>query len=129
MCSDSLIQAEGVRTGSGKKITKTKDGWLAGAAGNYSEVSAFLIWAEERNPDEVLKLKNLGGILVSPEGKVFCIDDDLLPYEVRNDFHVQGSGFEIATGALAMGANAEEAVKVTIKYSTSCGGKIQKVSL
>ena len=87
MCSDSQIQADGFRTGSGKKITQTKDGWLAGAAGNYSEVNAFLVWAEDRDPDEVLKLKNLGGILVSPEGKVYWIDDDMLAYEVRNDFY------------------------------------------
>ena len=47
----------------------------------------------------------------------------------RLRFYAIGSGCEFATGAMEMGATAEEAVQVAIKHSTSCGGPINVLRL
>lgn len=128
MASDSLI-VHGTRyTGTVKKVTKTKDGWLAGGAGQVSDVNQFLEWAETRDP-ETPPLEALNALLVSPKGVVYCVENDLAPYEVKAEFFSEGSGDQIAMGAMAMGASAEEAVKIAIKYNIGCGGKIQVVKL
>lgn len=129
MCSDSQISASGIRSGTFKKIHKI-NGWLVGAAGTCEGMEGIFDWVREGMPEDAAKIgSEAGGILVSPEGKVFHVEDALVPYEVTADFHVQGSAFGIATGALAMGATPEEAVRIAIKYDTGCGGKVQTIKL
>ncbi len=130
MCSDSQVQTGTLRTGTMKKVLKTKDGWLVGAAGDCNEIQRFFKWMEgDRNPDEALKFENMSGIVVSPKGEVFWADSNLDLYSTDVEFAAVGSGEKLAIGAMAMGASAEEAVRVCIKYDTGCGGKIQKVKL
>ncbi len=130
MCSDSQVQVGTLRTGTMKKVFKTKDGWLVGGAGDCNEIQRFFKWMEgDRNPDEALKFENMSGIVVSPKGEVFWADSNLDLYSTDVEFAAVGSGEKLAIGAMAMGASAEEAVRVCIKYDTGCGGKIQKVKL
>jgi len=123
---------EGARSGYTQKITKSKDGWLAGGAGSASDVAKFLRWVEDgRVEDEGVKLENLDGLLISPKGIVFLVEADLNPFEIRTDegFYAAGTGYRSAMAAMEMGATAQEAVEVTIKWDTGCGGKVQKVEL
>lgn len=136
MASDSLVNADHVNVGTVKKVTK-KAGWLAGGAGNLRDIALFLeIFEEsiEEAGEEFIispeaKFENLGGIIVSPEGKVWHIEASGYPYQVEDDFHVNGIGYEIAIGAFEMGATAEQAVEVAIKRSANCGGPVQVVRL
>lgn len=67
--------------------------------------------------------------MISPQGRVLIVETDMVPFDIKADFYAEGIGRELAMGALAMGATAEEAARVAIKYSTGCGGKVQKVVL
>lgn len=77
----------------------------------------------------MLKLDQFEGLIISPDGEVNQIDPAGYPMLVSNPFHAIGAGAEIATGALAMGADAKEAVRLAIKYHTGCGGKIRTLKL
>lgn len=127
LASDSQVSLGDTYVGSCEKIKKTKDGWLAGASGRISSISVFLEWAEERNNE--IELKDFNGFLISPEGEVFLVDDDVVLFKVKAPFHAEGAGHEIALGALYMGATAIEAVQAAIKYHNECGGEIQVVKL
>ena len=133
MASDSLIQANGVTSGMGRKITKTKQGFLVGGSGSFSNISLFLDWwedeAEDKPPLNMLKIDTMNGIVVSKDGVLTFDSPDMYPMEIKAKFHTLGCGSEIATGAMEMGATAEEAVKIAIKYLGACGGKVQIVRL
>lgn len=130
LASDSQLEANRVITSTGRKIRKTKDGWLAAGNGQYSCINAFLVWAEDRVAEELISLDfdNFQGLIINPKGRMFCYDDEF-PYENISPFYAGGIGSEIATGAFAMGATAKEAVKAAIDYHTGCGGKIVSVKL
>ena len=53
---------------------------------------------------------------------------DLLPAYFSEEYATQGSGNEIALGALAMGASAVDAVAVAIRFDAFSGGEIEAVS-
>lgn len=126
MCSDSQISANGTRLGSMKKVYKHKN-WLLGVAGSCSGMKEIIDWFFNEMPQDSPRIsESCAGIIVDPDGKVFHVEEGLVPYEVDAEFHVQGVGYEVALGALAMGASAEDATRVAIKYHSGCGGKIQK---
>lgn len=130
LASDSLVVTERMKTGSTRKVTKSGSGWLAGGAGNATDMAQFLRWVEEgREEDDATKLENLEGFLVSPKGKTFLVEADLHPFPIEAEFHAGGSGCAVAIGAMEAGATAEEAVRIAIKHVTSCGGEIQVVKL
>lgn len=92
--------------------------------------------------DMLADLSKLGEILTPPEvegdmeclivhksGQVFLQEGYNAPYPVDGPFFAVGSGAEIAIGAMAMGASAEQAVKIAAMYDTQTGGKVTVLSL
>lgn len=51
------------------------------------------------------------------------------PLELRTPYVAIGSGAEVATGALAAGATAEEAAKIACLHAAGCGGAIMTYTL
>lgn len=66
--------------------------------------------------------------IVIKEGKCFTFYDFMDSNEVVN-FDAVGSGMWVAIGAMELGATAEQAVSVAIKYDLYCGGNIFKLSI
>lgn len=122
--SDSLVTENGYKVGEFKKIHKTQDGWLAAGAGSISDINKFFKWAEVRDIDDIVKLDNLDGFLVSPEGETFCVETDFVPYKIKGNFFTGGSGANLAQGALAAGATIMDAMDVAFKYDVHTGGEI-----
>lgn len=52
-----------------------------------------------------------------------------IPSFVEDNFHAWGSGADIATGAMAAGASAVEAVRITCRHNVYCGVGIDYVKL
>ena len=132
LVSDSMVSTSVSLTvaGTARKVLKTKQGWLVAGAGNLRDVNRFFRWVEEgMDEDEAVKLENLEGLVVKDRTTILQVDEALMPYVIDAEFHTGGQGASVALGALAMGATAEEAVRVAMKYSLGTGGKIQKVSL
>lgn len=50
-------------------------------------------------------------------------------WPVSQPFYTLGTGYQLAMGALAMGASAEEAVRVAAQFDTMTGGAVTVLSL
>lgn len=134
MASDSGIFIGDVLIGNVKKIIKTDDGFLAGACGNAEDSSLFLDVASEGMDDDMVfseecKFISLNALYVNPKGEVFSVGNKGYPFKVDAPFYAEGAGAEIALGAMAAGASAEEAVEIAIKYSIWCTGPVKTIKL
>jgi ATP-dependent protease HslVU (ClpYQ) peptidase subunit len=77
--------------------------------------------------DPLLRQKIVGELallVVLANGHLYYIDEPLVPLRYHRKFQAIGSGLEYATGAMAMGADAKEAVRVAIKFDSDSGGRI-----
>jgi hypothetical protein len=72
-------------------------------------------WPECKEEDDRLKF-----IVASKEG-CFFYDGEPIKIKVLDPFRAWGIGREAALGAMAMGANAIEAVKIASKHVIGCG--------
>ncbi len=133
MCSDSLITQNDLCLGEAKKLFKAGR-YVIGIAGTYQHAIAFVQWFAEGRPE---KRPDFDGDKPNFDALVYDKDIDCLLYYsdgflgdlILSDCHAIGSGTELAIGAMEAGATAYEAVKIAIKRSSNCGGKIQRVKL
>jgi ATP-dependent HslUV protease subunit HslV len=130
LAADSLVSSVGTRVGEMRKVWKTKSGALVGFAGNASLSYEIDQWVTNDLAGETPGTADRGTILlVQPGGEVFVIDDDGGPVRIVAPFHADGSGSDIAIGAMAAGASAVQAVEIASLYDTATGGAIQYVEL
>ena len=138
LATDSGVFSGNTYLGSAKKALKNEAGWLGAATGTAFACTAFKVWFLDittgayEKPFHVFSDSTndyFMGLLVKPNGDVFYIDKHGQLMSVDNEYHVLGSGQEIALGAFAMGATAEQAVAATIQHGKCCTGDIQTVRL
>ena len=128
LAADTLWVGNDTRDGYGPKIERAGS-LLVGCSGSVPVSLRFRAWVaagfDGVNPLEETPDGN--GIVVWQGGVVGWCSRGSWP--VSEGFYAIGSGCEFATGAMEMGATAEEAVQVAIKHSTSCGGPINVLRL
>jgi hypothetical protein len=128
MAADSAVRSSGTLLGTVKKIVRSPDGALGASSGCAYMGGAFDDWMRG-NRKGPLELKGdtekFSALVVLPDGTVVKYDSNGYPDRTSNEFHVGGSGWELMLGAMEMGATAERAVAVAIKYDGHCGGPIQ----
>ena len=105
-----------IYTGSVKKMLIIPSGLVAGV-GNYDDVIQFFDWFKNNRDTEKPSLGGpFTGIYVHQSGEVLHYDNSLSPFTIQAPFIAEGSGREIALGALAKGASAREAVQITCRF-------------
>lgn len=117
------------------KIVKGLDGSLAGGAGRWPSVYAFLNWFEAGEAEDE-KPKLIGNdessdqvMIVRPSGDIELHDDDGW-FPVRGAiFYAIGTGKEFAYGAMQQGANAVGAVEIAKMFDIYTGGDITSLKL
>jgi len=129
IASDSLVMCGHIRAGYTKKITKTSEGYLLGAAGSLADLNKFFDVFEANQSEDIVFSKdmdfdNFEGMIVTPKGKVYIVENSGYPFHIEADYYAVGSGTELAKGAMAMGASSVDAVKVAIELSNESGGKV-----
>ena len=129
LAADSQVSDGGLRFASSDKIARSPSGAIGGACGLFVNVAAFLAWVREGAKDtfDPPEEGHFSAILIKPaltRDTVFIYEKGGC-YEVHDDFVATGSGQEVAIGALAMGATAEEAVEIAKQFHTGCGGRTQ----
>jgi ATP-dependent protease HslVU (ClpYQ) peptidase subunit len=143
MASDGRVTEEDtVFSDSLQKIFRLKDGSLLGTSGDADDRTLVELFNKQKKFPSHRQFANLGlefeAIHVSQNGEISIVasakekDKDYWTvslFTFPDTFVAIGSGRAYAIGAMARGATAEQAVKVAIKYTTTCGGKIQKVKL
>jgi ATP-dependent HslUV protease subunit HslV len=134
LAADTLITCGDSRDGFAAKIVKV-DGMLCGASGSAIHGQAFVAWLKKGREGDC-PLLGLGekdrtnGIMVSPDGKLrMWSDTGFWDFEPHGGYYAIGSGCEYATGAMAMGATAEQAVRVAIKHDVRSGGDVTVLRL
>jgi len=129
MAADSQVcNNEGLITGAVTKLARREDGSLLGLAGYAGDVTGFRDWFLAGGKDAweaADKDHGFAAIVVSPNGRVSIFDQNGRSYPVEAPFYARGAGAEIAFGALAMGARADQAVEIACRFSVWCGGEVQ----
>ena len=128
MAADSATSAGNVRLGSTtKKIRRLSNGWLFASCGGTGDGCKLDRWIEEGMPrDSEPKVDD--GVLalaITPDGRVLHFDSSMIAYEIDAPYHAIGSGWELAFGAMAHGANAAEAVEAACMHDTGSHGPVQ----
>jgi hypothetical protein len=140
MAADTGIWTESVAAGHTHKIRRMDDGGLVGCSGAPGFCEWFCRWLTSHpSADPMLCAKadhptindqGFGAVWVKPDGAVWKFNMDLLPFEVIGPWVMTGgSAIDVATGALAAGATAEEAVRIAIRYSDGAAGDVQTEKL
>ncbi len=131
----AVTSGRGMLCGTRAKVARTSAGWLVGAAGPLSGATGAVEWVEAcfHSGDEFVpprgKLDGLDAIIVSPTGRVFYFDGRAFPTEVTGEYFAVGGGEEFAMGAMAVGADAIQAVQAACMLGAGLGGGIDVVRL
>lgn len=128
LAADTLSTANGVRDDYGPKVWRI--GQVIGAAcGSRGLCLKFRDWvAGGMDGDCPFEGADDGnGIIVTPE-HVVCFGSSG-PWPVSQAYYAIGSGYQLAMGAMEMGATAEQGVQVAMKWDCSTGGDVQVISL
>lgn len=113
------------------KIVKREDGAVAGAAGAAGEawwIVAFLEWFKTSKGDAPVSKDFNTGLIVDRRRKITLVesgDGVARPYQIRAKYYAIGSGRQIATGALFVGAHPIDAVKAAMAHDDGTYGKIE----
>lgn len=109
------------------KIVRSPSGFLCAGAGEFSAIIPWLRWVEhglvpEDQPEHLGSKATV--IIVDPRGKAYTLEGTPIRVPVRDKFWAIGTGAELAIGAMAMGADAAQAVKVAAKFDVHTGGRV-----
>ena len=128
LAADSQLSAGSLICGTDRKLIRL-EGYMLGGCGNSEDWELFLEWFEKtlKNPltPRPLLNKNADFICIKKNKSIIYYGSKLIPYNVKSKFHALGSGMDIAYGAMAAGASAKEAVKITCKYHKDCSLPLQ----
>ena len=106
-----------------------------GCSGSAGNKFAFKCWIEKGAPDNnkplITLLPDEGiGIILIKDGRCWLYSDEsLFPTEIREPFWATGTGADYAMGAMAMGANAIEAVEIACRFDINCGLGVDSFSV
>jgi ATP-dependent HslUV protease subunit HslV len=132
LAADSLVTAGHVVTGRIQKLWRFDDGRLLGGAGVAGDMRSFVAWALAgcKGHWECQDKENgFSALVVGAQGEVVMYDAEGRDYLLEAEFIARGAGAELAIGAMAMGARADQAVEVACRYSVWCGGPVQRLYL
>jgi hypothetical protein len=113
-----------------KKIFKLPGVGAVAFCGNPAWTSTALQWLRE--PDtEIPKCivdGEICGLVIHDDGEVYVMAEGP-PFPIECPYHTMGSGRDIALGALAMGATAEQAVDIAARHDQATAGITQTIKV
>ncbi len=113
------------------KIIRLVDGSLYAGAGRNQDVLAVQAWLDGASEKPTQLDKSFRGIVLQADGAVYEIEAELvLEYYDQPYCYVGSEHAEcFAHGALAMGATAEQAVRLTVDHCVYANGDVQVESI
>ena len=107
------------------KLWKVGEDVFCAVTGPHEQALLLLKWFKDgENPatfPHTQGEEDWARLIVLEHGKVFEIERHPIRQEVEDRFEAWGAGRELAIGAMAMGATAEEAVMVACEHNCYCG--------
>lgn len=110
-----------------RKAHRLEDGTRVGVVSACpGEPERFVAWLAAGADPEAWKgdKPDLRALIVKPNGDVYLAADSCyFSGPIQCDCYAIGSGSEFAFGAMAMGASAEQAVRIAMMHDPNCGGE------
>lgn len=111
-----------------KLFTLSKGGCsrLVACCGEYEDALLFVDWMAAGKPGTIALQDNFSALVID-RGHCWRYGQQLQGYLIDAPFWAAGSGADYAIGAMAMGANAREAVEIASQYDvfTGCGVDVE----
>lgn len=131
LATDSACSAGGTMIGTLRKMARNAQGYLVATAGATLSCAAVMRWVEHGmdEPGPSIDDDEFSALLIRPDGTVCLLGGDGIQVPIDAPYHVLGSGRDIALGALAMGASAENAVQIACRFDTASREPVQVMRL
>lgn len=131
LAADTAVFDRGTYCGQATKIACAPDGSIGGGAGALGDVARFLDWlCDGKNgpaPEPVDDCTEC--FWVDPDSRAWWAHKGSCATELKGDYFAIGSGFQLAMGALAMGATAIEAVNICCELDSMTRGPVITLAL
>lgn len=132
MAADRMVKCGAVAHHDITKIVRRMDGALCGTCGVSSLGFAFRKWflggeVGDKPSCGDSEDCNIHAIIVRPSG-VVELHDFLGMSEIEGPFHAVGAGAEFALGAMAMGADAVQAVNIAAEFGVGRVGYVDCIT-
>lgn len=133
VCNRKVMAADARRTSgnltytSTPKIVRVGDD-LVGCCGAASDGEKFIAWYLDQSKKKP-KLKDFQALILTGDGKIFEVWEDLTFLEVPEPFFAAGSGREFALGSMAVRNDPKRAVEVACRFDKNSGLPVQVESL
>ena len=114
------------------KIEKHRNGSLVGASGGSTLCRIYKEWFHAAEIHDEFKDSEEGftGLIIQTDSRILKIHGPHKKFTTLDaPFIAIGAGKNLATGAMAAGASAKEAVAIAIKYHGFCAGDITTLKL
>lgn len=140
MAADSAVWCGDTIIGHHEKITRTSGYELVGCAGSFAAARRFLEWygqcgfygVQDADPfDAHAGDDGFSALILHPRGTLYCgltgliVSEKMFPWSLAGD----ATAVAVATGALMMGATAQQAVEICIERASYAAGKVQVMKL
>lgn len=112
-----------------QKLFRLDDGRLFGGSGRYDDVLAVSEWLDDEDREEPPKVEDFAGIVVTPSGECYRIEESLVLMPIFERCHAVGSGRDFAIAAMALGKTAAEAVEFAKQFDVWTGGDVRTLCL
>lgn len=109
------------------KIHKLKDNSLVGVTTAHPGFSEQITnWLNDgARPEEIPNTDpDFAALHITQEGVFYYCDNYTPSGPLSSDYYAIGSGCKYAYGALGMGANAEEAIRIAMQFDVFTGGEV-----
>lgn len=124
IAGDTAIFENNTIVGHVRKISRRGPA-LIGAAGIYAECQAFLKWVKGNGQGARPKMTGETTGIVGYDTMLHVYDANGVTLLRNCPYYAIGNGSDFATGAMAAGASAKEAVKIAMKHNAFTKGKVQ----
>lgn len=116
----------GSTRGKAVKIAKNKAGFLVAGAGEFAVVKHWMRWVLNGMlvDDQPQTAAKSDIVIIEPRGRAVMFCGNAISQPLPRKQWAWGSGSDYALGAMAMGADARQAVAVARKLDIYTGGRI-----
>lgn len=128
LAADSQMNVGAIRHGVSEKIGR-KGRLLYGGAGDVAWCWEFRSWVQQGAEGEppACAPDATSSFVILPDDRIVVFHANGVQLCSGLPFFADGSGWELALGAMSAGASAEQAVRIATRWDTRSGGDIRVV--
>ena len=127
-CNKDVMAADSQATASNRSSKVVKifrvNGDIIGCSGTVEDWLIFVEWYKNKTSPPELD-SDFGALVLTRDGTIYEYGNKLMKMEIFEDFYAIGSGSDIAIGAMSVGADPKQAVKIAAKFDVYTGEPVK----